>query len=126
VGSGDFTQNVPERSSYICGPSLQISKDNEFLHHQFEYSRSRLRIARASSLNFAITTVFGSDIREYQVSRRSRFTAIGRLYCRMWKPAYLLAIVTWNKLVKSYFGLIRANYALKQNPEQVEKVKSQK
>ena len=36
--------------------ALELGKNNEFLDSQFEYTRSRIRIARASTIKFSIPT----------------------------------------------------------------------
>ena len=117
--------NAPHAFAVI---RFQLSKDNEFLNHQFEYTRSRLRIARASSLNFAITTILAlifvatrlRDIQDY--SRLLIFIALTGIFLTS------LAVITWYYLVRSYFGLIKANYTTqmeqakpKQNETKVKK-----
>jgi hypothetical protein len=100
---------------------FQLSQENEYLHHQFEYTRSRQRIARASALNFAIITVLAL------VFVATRLRGIPNYSTLLWFIALTgsllsaLAIVTWHKLITSYYHHILANIRARQDRKEVTK-----
>jgi len=110
---------------------FQLSKDNEYLNHQFEYTRSRLRIARASSLNFAITTIVALMFVATRLQDAQNFAKLLVFIALTGICLTSLAILTWYYLVRSYFGLIRANYMAqsdvgKVKPKQIMAINSDK
>jgi hypothetical protein len=98
---------------------FQISKGNDYLNHQFEYTRSRLRIARASALNFAITTVLAVIFIAVRLQGIPDHVTLLVFASVTGSLLTVLAVITWYKLVHSYFGLIRANYAAQSNSGEV-------
>jgi hypothetical protein len=112
--------NAPHTFAVI---RFQLSKDNEYLNHQFEYTRSRLRIARASSLNFAITTIVALIFVATRLQGAQDYAKLLIFIALTGICLTSLAILTWYYLVRSYFGLIKANY-MAQND--VAKVKPKK
>lgn len=96
---------------------FQVSKDNEFLHHQFEYTRSRLRIARASALNFAITTLLAEVFVMRWLRGSPVYTSLVVFIGLAGGLLSGLGVYTWHKLVRSYFGVISANYRLQLGQE---------
>ncbi len=120
IGSKRFP-DAPHAFSVV---RFQISKDNEYLNHQFEYTRSRLRIARASSLNFAVTTILALTFvaaRLQGVQDHSKlliFIAVTGISLTG------LAIMTWYHLVRTYFGLIKANYVAQMGQTNVKQTRA--
>lgn len=116
-------QRFPDAPHSFSVVRFQITKDNEYLNHQFEYTRSRLRIARASSLNFALTTILGLVFVATRLqgaenySKLLIFIAVSGIFLTS------LAIITWYYLVKSYFGLIRANYTAQMDQAKAKQTK---
>ncbi|MBD1999103.1 hypothetical protein H6G00_21210 [Leptolyngbya sp. FACHB-541] len=99
----------------IARPSIRrfaLGKENEYLNNQFEYTRSRIRIVRASSLNFALIAIFATIFIWIQL----QFLSIGQ------KLIYTLIILVgggllsgfsiyaWLKLTQTYYRLIQSNY----------------
>ena len=100
---------------------FRLGKDNEYLNRQFEYTRSRIRISRASTLNFAITTLMGiwlvSGISVTDYPDKSRYITVIAI---SGIAITLTCFYAWNKLVRTYQGFIKANwdfYLNSQNPE---------
>lgn len=96
-------------------PSTQrfsLGKDNDYLNNQIEYTRSRMRIARASALNYALIAISSAAF----VYTQLQFLSTGK------KVSYTLAILilgallssssiyAWWKLTKTYYHLIQSNY----------------
>ena len=102
-----------------------VSKDNEYLHYQFEYTRSRLRIARASALNFAITTLLAFIFVATQLQHYSHYVTL------LWFIAIVgifltaLAIITWYKLINSYCKHIKINVDTQETENYVTKPKTE-
>ena len=88
------------------------SKDDEHLNHQYEYNRSRMRITRASSVNFALITVFALSL--IFVHGQSLPDALKwRLSIVVFILGTLLtfaAVYSWRKLMRGYVGMVRDNY----------------
>jgi hypothetical protein len=90
---------------------FQISKENEYLHYQFEYTRSRQRIARASALNFAITTVLAFVFVATRLQGSSYYATLLWFIAIVGIFLTVLAIITWYKLINSYCKLIKISVA---------------
>jgi hypothetical protein len=95
-----------------------VSKENEYLHHQFEYTRSRLRIARASALNFALTTLLAEVFLVRWLRGEAAFPLLAAFVGVVGVLLTALAVYTWHKLVRTYFGVIGANYRLQMEKEE--------
>ena len=101
-----FPEKAPETFAVI---RFQIAKENDYLSNQLEYTRSRMRIARASALNFAITTILAvlfvkTRLQVFPDQRKLLiFIALTGIFLTG------VAAVTWYNLVRSYFGFIKAN-----------------
>lgn len=116
---------IPNPFMGIAVMRFELGKDNEYLNRQFEYTRSRMRISRSSVVNFALSILFGL------ILLLTRFGSITPSE----KTKYILAIVifgvilltsalyTWQKLTKTYFGLVKTHWDLyKRKKETLEKV----
>jgi len=91
-----------------------LGKDNEYLNRQFEYTRSRMRIARASSLNFGLSTVLTATFILYHLQN---LNTMERWTCFFFVLITGLALTaatvyTWSKLMQTYFVLVKSNYEL--------------
>lgn len=106
IGEKRFGKNAP----YVFARDrFQIGRDNTQLYHHFEYIRSRLRIARASSVNFAITTIMAVI---FVVTRLQNIPNLFVLLFFIIVVGCLLtylAVLTWYKLSNTYCGIIYAN-----------------
>jgi len=49
----------PDSPMPIVVLRFELARGNEHLNHQFEYNRTRMRISRASALNFGLATIMG-------------------------------------------------------------------
>lgn len=91
---------------------FEVSKGNDYLNKHFEYTRSRMRIARASSLNFFLTTVLASTSIIFRLDNSH--------YPEKWNLLAVVIIIgliitstsiyAWQNLTSSYFVYIRNNY----------------
>ena len=103
---------IPQPAKPIAVMRFELGKDNEALNQQFNYNRSRMRIARASALNFGLTTIFASIFILTRLSTLAAtdrwiyfvFTAITGLFLT------LSAVYAWQKLMRGYAGLVRDSY----------------
>jgi hypothetical protein len=92
---------------------FQLGKDNEYLNRQFEYTRSRMRISRASIINFALTTIFGAWL-VFQLpfsnsAEKTKFMAV------VMGSGILLtvsALYSWHRLTQTYITLVKSNWDL--------------
>jgi hypothetical protein len=99
----------PDPALPIVVLRFELGRDNEYLNRQFEYNRSRMRIARASSVNFGLTTLLAL------VFLLTRVHTAGPE--ERWDYAFAILIVgivltgsaalTWRKLMRGYFGMLR-------------------
>lgn len=105
--------NLPFRTMLF-----EMGKDNDNLHEYFEYSRSRIRITRAASLNFGLTTVFSLAL---LVVRGQGLTSDSLWYYGFWITIAgsfitLAATYAWYKLTMAYFTLVTKSYeSIKRN-----------
>jgi len=92
---------------------FQLGKDNEYLNRQFEYTRSRIRISRASILNFVLTTIFGVwliiQLQFPSPPEKTKFITVA-LCCGILLT--FSAIYTWHKLTQTYISLVKSNWDL--------------
>lgn len=99
----------PEPPMPIVVLRFELARGNEPLNHQFEYNRTRMRISRASALNFGLATIMGVL---YILTRAQISSPIGT-----WGVAVLTLIIgsaltlgaafTWRKLIRGYFGMLK-------------------
>lgn len=100
---------------------FELARGNEHLNHQFEYNRSRMRISRASALNFGLTTLMGVI---FILARVQTASLNARLICLlttvlMGTALTLGAAFTWRKLMRGYFGMLK-EYSRVIQPKKVE------
>jgi len=103
---------LPNYSVPIGVMRFEVSKDNEYLNHQFEYTRSRMRVARASAINFGLITIFSvvllfarfSGANDLERIRYIVFVVVTGL------SLTLAAVFSWYKLMIAYFTFVKANY----------------
>jgi hypothetical protein len=89
-----------------------LGQNNPTLNMQLEYTRTRMRIMRASAINFALTTVF---ILTYISSRLTGLPSKEEvMYIVFVLIAGILLVVSslhvWRSLLKDHLGLIKSNY----------------
>ncbi len=105
-------QIIPNPHLPVAVMRFELGKDNEYLNRQFEYTRSRMRIARASSINFGLTTLLA--IVFVLVHLQGNPAQVGYLLFAVLVGIALVSatLYTWRKLEHTYFGLVKANYDL--------------
>ena len=103
---------IPKAPVPIAVMRFQLGKDNEYLNRQFEYTRTRMRISRASILNFALSTVFGVWLIFQQLSNSADKTRFVVIILSFGLLLTLSAVYTWQKLTRTYFGLVKSNWEL--------------
>jgi len=103
---------IPNAPLPIAVMRFELGKDNEYLNRQFEYTRSRIRIARASAINFTLTTFLA--ILFILIHLKGNPAQVGYLIFLFVLGSFLVGatIYTWHKLERTYFGLVKANYEL--------------
>lgn len=91
---------------------FEITKDNPHLNEQFEYTRSRMRIARASGLNFGIITLLAITLINFRPQGLNQFEKIYYTISAMSVGTMLTfsAVYAWHKLMSAYFTFVKANY----------------
>lgn len=87
---------------------FRIGKDYEFLSQQIEYTRSRMRIVRASSVNFALITIFSTTYIVFQTQTASVSEKIGYVAFTiiMGSLLTLLSMFTWKSLTLSRLKML--------------------
>jgi len=102
---------IPNANRSFSVMRFELGEDNESLNNQFEYTRSRMRIARASSINFALIATFSLvniitylDLATNLKTRAIITTIIVGIILTS------LAIYTWRELTTTYYELIKSNY----------------
>jgi hypothetical protein len=88
---------------------FELAKDNERLHTYFEYTRSRVRIARASALNIGLTAVLSMVLVLTRIpglaatDRTSLAAFVAILGCVL----VLSSVFAWQKLMVGYFTFVK-------------------
>jgi hypothetical protein len=103
---------IPNAPFPVSVMRFTMGKDNEYLNRQFEYTRSRMRIARASSLNFGLSTILAAT---FILLRLQNLNSMEKWVCFFFvllTGIFLTAatVYTWNKLMRTYFELVKSNY----------------
>ena len=103
---------IPNAPLRINVMRFQLAKDNEYLNRQFEYTRSRMRIVRAATLNFAISTILLLLLIILKTPDSSE--KIGYILVSSIIGILLTfgSIFAWYKLTQSYFKLVKSNWDL--------------
>ena len=105
-------REFPDPPAALVAVRYEVAKENEYLNRLFEYTRSRMRIARATSVNAPLITLL---LVTYYLTWMGSWTSgkkllIGGLTIAFGLFFTALAIQAWNKLMKTYVKLIRVNY----------------
>jgi len=106
---------------------FELARGNEHLNHQFEYNRSRMRISRASALNFGLTTLMGVIfiLTRAQISSLHATWTLFFTIVVIGAALTLGAAFTWRKLMRGYFGMLK-EYSRFIQPKEVETVSALK
>lgn len=89
----------------------QLSKDSEYVNRQFEYTRSRIRISRASAINFSIMIILALQLLNQQTTLspadKTKYMCFGAI------NGFLLVIgtlFTWERLTRLYYVILKSNW----------------
>lgn len=104
-------QIIPDSTLPLGVMRYAVSKDNEHLEEQFEYTKSRLRIARSSAVNFAITTMLAVAL----VGALPGLDQIQRKAYIFWVMIIGItlsatALFAWRELSIGFVSFVRNNY----------------
>lgn len=104
----------PKPPMAIAVMRFELGKDNEYLNRQFEYTRSRMRISRSSVVNFTLSTLFGLILILTRFGNITPSEKIKYILVIIITGVILFtsALYTWQKLTKTYFGLVKAHWDL--------------
>lgn len=100
---------------------FDLGKDNEYLNRQFEYMRSRMRIARASSINFGLTTMFVAIFIVTRVQNLSRMER-GLYFLAVMLLGMLLtfsAVYAFDKSLRGFYRLLKVSYELHESKQTI-------
>jgi hypothetical protein len=108
----NLRKRVTPESMYTTQMKAELGDSYTHFENQFDYAKSRLRIARASSINFALYTVLVPTV---------ILTRLGSLSsAEKWSFAILAsvigsaitagAVLSWRKLCSTYLGLVHTAY----------------
>ena len=88
---------------------FELARGNEHLNHQFEYNRTRMRISRASALNFGLATIMGIIyiLMRSQTSSPNEKWSLFIITLIIGTALTLGAAYTWRKLIRGYFGMLK-------------------
>jgi len=88
----------------------EVSKDNEGLREIFEYSRSRIRLARASALNFGLITIVGLLFTTIRVqTHKSTIFIFAIVFGVLFT---YITICSWYTLTVAYCNMVSGSYDL--------------
>ena len=91
--------------------AIRFGFTNEFLNRQIEYTRTRMRIVRASSVNFVLTTIFAVIFIATKVQGISDSERLGYLVFTLifGTTLAIAAIVIWRSLTRGYYETVKKN-----------------
>lgn len=90
---------------------FQITKDDEHLNHQFEYTRTRMRIARASAINLGLIAILATALvllRAQGLAAGDRVRAAAG-FLGIGACMVSLCVYAWRNLMVSYLRLVKAH-----------------
>ena len=91
--------------------AIRFGLTNEYLNRQIEYTRTRMRIVRSSSINFGLTTVFAVI---FIVTKLQTLSMAERWICLAFTlfsgvTLTTAAIVIWRSLTRGYYETVKKN-----------------
>lgn len=119
--------SFPDPPMPIVVLRFELARGNEHLNHQFEYNRSRMRISRASALNFGLATLMGLTyilVHSQTPSPDAKWLLF--ITTSIIGVALTLgAAFTWRKLMWGYFGMLK-EYSRFVQPKDVKPIPARK
>lgn len=114
LNEGLKTREFPDPPAALVAIRYAVAKENEYLNRLFEYTRSRMRIARATAINAPIISLL---LLAYYFIRMNTWTletkfAIGAFTVIFGLLMAVLAVHAWDKLMTTYIKLVRVNLDL--------------
>ena len=105
-------REFPDPPAALVAIRYEVAKDNEYLNRLFEYTRSRMRISRATVVNAPVIALL--LVTYYLIWMDSWSSKEKLLICGLTLAFGLffvvLAIQAWNELMRTYVKLIKQNY----------------
>lgn len=103
---------IPNPLLPIAVMVFEVGKDNEFLAHQFQYTRSRMRIARASTINMGLITIIAIVFVLVRIQGMANSDKIGLCVAMLIIGACIVSLCAyaWRKLMETYLELVKASY----------------
>lgn len=109
IGKAIGKQEFPEADKPISVIRFNLGKDNPHLNTQIEYTRTRIRISRSSSLNIGLITIFAILFVLFQVSVSLKFGII--IFILLFGGVLSVgSFLAWKELSSVYARLIKTNY----------------
>lgn len=105
-------ETVGDLSDRFVVIRYSLGKQNEYLNQQLEYTRTRMRIARASAINLPITAVFAAAFIFFRLNTISPQLQCSYILSILFAGAlsYYVAIRAWKSLQKAHLNLATAMY----------------
>ncbi len=102
---------------YTTKMKIELGEKYKIFENQFEYTKSRLRIARASSLNFGISTIlaFLLILVRFKTTFETNWVLL-LVTSGIGIAITAGAIFSWAKLTKTYLGLVESAYKTHASP----------
>lgn len=106
------TEEYPTPHLPLVAIRYMIAKDNDYLNRLFEYTRSRMRIARATAINSPIIAIFFTVWVLFSLSQLDRKMKVLIVLVTIGFTIVLtlLAAQAWRKLMRTYMKLVKSNY----------------
>jgi len=106
---------IPSSNRPLSAMRFELGKENEYLNNQFEYTRSRMRIARASSVNFGLITILALIFIVVQIHPSTEAQKWAYIFITLIVGGLLtgLSVYAWRELTITYYELIKSNYKTK-------------
>ena len=99
--------NIPAHVAVI---RFEVGKENEALNHQFEYTRSRIRITRASSLNFVVITFLIAIFIVVYLQSNPVWWKYLCFSLGIGITLTVASIFTWYRLTVAYLRFLKSSY----------------
>lgn len=105
---------IPNPPVPIAVMAFEVAKNNEFLAGQFQYTRSRMRIARASTINIGLITVIAIVFVLVRIQGMASSDKVGLCVAMFIIGAGIVSLCAyaWRKLMETYLELVKASYEI--------------
>jgi hypothetical protein len=103
---------IPNPPLPIVVMRFEVGKDNKYLNNQFEYTRSRMRIARASAINAVLIAIIGTAFALVRVDGTTSGQKTGLCAATLAVGMCIasLCAFAWRNMMRTYLELVKVNY----------------